>query len=847
MRLIQLMREDTPMPFMPDCFNVVILYGNEAISHFDSLIQYWSPFFTSAAWSKFLFICVSSDGHAPRLTNPPAMLSGYSLKIDPEDQNTWAIPATTLDRLQTELPLHHNRIMVHCICADYAGEPTMPAQVPVHLLLSIYRRLTITNTTSALFMMLHESPAAVAAQRALVEEIVTVQQGQQGTFAVVPYFVCPTDSDGARYSESMLWRCLMCEMLVISCSRRPWAENAVYTLGYAILNADDSELTLLREQAVCDVIAQRWAASMSHEEAWWLLTRTNVRTSDFTAPSMDNLLMDWLKKEAARYLPEPKWDPDGMNLCILQHIDSANHIHQLLTAVQAFFCANRSSSGQRAREVIHQYVLRLKDDLVHVMNIAQFPQDFLAVFFDSLGRIANRRINEPSPYRFPDRTFLQSMEKYLHQCFDSVTQRVRALEQERFAIFLAQLLVQEMKPIRDFLASVSSAGEGFQSLMAKQMLEMCGTLSIEALKDKYPPYVQQLNLVLKLREREIFSGEWFASQPSLIAPAGALDPAALRTVIVAGEKRLHQSLSPGFDKGFIIALKAMLGDVAMDSFLENNLQVKAPLLQFINVGTSPVQNIRLADVMMKGVIKADFFIDNDNIEQIQLFRCQYPLAWYVSDDPAAQKNAFLCQAASAAHAAPAPDAIVSWKDMKAPAKAAPVSSYVPVQPAPAEKNPHKVRLIKSGNRWLLVWEWMQGMETASVQINNQQPFPHDISKDPPDVTNLLSEGRNDIRIFHKGALYAECSLLGKRRDVPYTFLQPGNGTVTLKISNYPAVRPEDLLFLRCVSGDGKETLYPIAGDNSPEPLQLKGLRLSGKIDVVSAPYNPFPRLLPQRQ
>ena len=835
------------MPFMPDCFNVVILYGNEAISHFDSLIQYWSPFFTSAAWSKFLFICVSSDGHPPRLTNPPAMLSGYSLKINPEDQNSWVIPADTLDRLQTELPLHHNTIRVHCICADYAGEPTMPPQVPVHLLLSIYRRLTITNTTSALFMMLHESPAAVAAQRALVEEIVTAQQGQKGTFSVVPYFVCPTDSDGARYSESMLWRCVMCEMLVISCSRRPWAENAVYTLGYAILNADDSELTLLREQTVCDVIAKRWAEPMSHEEAWWQLTRTNAGTSDFTAPSMYNLLTGWLMQQAAHSLPEPKWEPDGMNLCSLQHMDSADKVNRLFTAVQAFYRANRSNSGERAREEIRQYVLRLKDKLMHVMNIAQFPQDFLTVFFDTLGRIANSRINEPSPCAFESKPFWQPMEKYLHQCFNSANQKLRTHEQERFAIFLAQLLVQEMKPVRDFLAATSVAGEEYQSLMARQMLEMSGTLSIEVLKDKYPPYVQQLNQVLKLREREIFSREWFASQPSLITPPGALDPSALRTVIVAGEKRLHQSLSPGFDKGFITALKTMLGDVAMDKFLEDYLKANKPLLQFINVGTSQVQSIRLADVMMKDVIKADFFISNDNIEQIQLFRCQYPLAWYVSDDPAAQKNVFLSQAASAAHTAPASDAIVSWKDMKAPAKASPVSSFVLAPPAPAEENPHHVRLIKSGNRWLLVWDWVQGMETAIVQINNQHSFPHDISKDPPDVTALLAEGRNDIRIFHKGILYAECSLLGKRRAVPYAFLPAGNGTVTLKIANYPDVNPEDLLFLRCVKGDGQETLYPIAGSNDPEPLLLKGLRLSGKTDVVSAPYNPFPRLLPQRQ
>ncbi|MGN1019296.1 MAG: hypothetical protein ACI4O7_02890 [Aristaeellaceae bacterium] len=832
------------MPFMPQYYNVVILYGNEAIDHFDSLLQYWKPFFTTAMWKKFMFISVSCDGHQPRLHNAPR-LAGFSMTIDPENRQTWTLKGTTLDLLQAEL--QHHKVMVHCICADYAATPTMPAQVPVYLIRSIYQRLSITNATCALFMMLHGHPDAVEAQRALVSEIVDAQQLYQGTFEVVPYLICPTDSTNALYSDSMLWRCIMCEMLVLSSGHRVLDTNAVYTLGYTSLNADDSELTLLREQAVCDIIARQWSEPISHEYAWWLLTQ--FKSPNFSAASMETQVQNWLLNLAKDYLPPLEWRSTGMNLCILQHIESADQIGRLYPAIMTYIRVNRAYSKQRACEAMRQHVASRMEALLHVMNLAQFPTDFLTLFFNTLDKVAGYRIEEPEYFSFPQKKRLQSMDSYLQQCFESVQPNALRLEQQRFAVYLAQQLQQEMKPLKTFLQTVSSAAEGFQNVLGKQMEELSGVLNIEHLKAKYPPYIQHLDNMLLAREREIFNADWFASQPSLITPAGVQDPDALRSMIVAGGEHLHQQLGVGYDKGFITALKAMLSDTAMLHFLDDNLVVRAPLLHFIGVNADPIQNVRLADSEMHGVIDADFFIDNDNIEQIQLYRCQYPLSWFVGSHPAAQQNIYLGQNA----VAPAPgidgqdSSITPWDMVMTPSPAVPpASTPTPALAQPRDENPHHIALIPDGSRYRLVWDWVDGMETAVVYINNQHSFPHDISKDFPDVTDLLVPGRNEIRIFRGGVLYARYNVLGKQIPVPYTFLTGSNGTVTLKIASFSCANKDDMLFLRCIRGNGTVTLYPIYGSNEPEPMLLKGLVLPGKIDVVPSPNNPFPRLMPQR-
>lgn len=834
--------------FSPAFFNTVILYGEEAIEHFDSLVQYWKQVLTPAAWDEYLFISVSTNGSVPALTQPPAHLKGFSLKVDPEDEQTWQLPSSILNTLQAALLEHP--VMVHLICGDF-NNPTMPPQTPVHLIRSINNRLGVGHASCAMFMMLHEHAKAVEAQRGLVQAVAA------SALSIYPYLLTRVGSNGALYSDAMLWRAVMCEVLILSSGRRYLTPGNVNTLGYTSLNANDNELKVLRTQAICDTIAARCDRAVTLENAWSLLTACppawrgktaapfTASPSGFSSIATENALRSWLMSLADQYVLRLE-SRDCMNLRILQRISKPEDAERLFPAVKALYEINRNTTGIRpAREHVQQYARQVKTSLQHMINAAKFPADLMQSFLDALKKIARQDL---PPLRRPahqKKGLLQSAETYLTQCFKEAEAAVRDFELQYFVMGLAKLILQELKPLEQFLATARQTSPGVHDEMVRLMDELSGGLIVGNLQNKYPAYVFQLQNQLTMSGDKLFEEIWsrFTEQHNLLTEDGRMDPAALRSLIALCEEKLHHSLGAGLDGGFIPALTTMLNNnVAMQSFLDDYLQLNSCLLHFIDEDKTMVDRIRLADTAMEGAVEADYFIDNDNVERIDLYRCQHPLSWFVSDDVIALQNRYLGQVPQAQGGRDPVLISQPWQHEQTP--------VATVQTAPVmltedeQTNPRHVALNNHNGHFMLSWVWEDGMNTAIVYMNDSPSFiPHDVSKGSLDVTSQVIYGRNDIKIYRgNGSLYAQYSALGKQTNVSYRFVPDHHGRKMLKMLGY--LRGSDTLFLQCIRGD-KPFFYPILGGDSMEPMCLKGLELSGVLQIVTAPDDAYPRLRPE--
>ncbi len=816
----------------PTYANAVILYGQEACSRFESMIDYWTTMLDSAVWSQLLFILVSDEKQqtpkVPREVEETLRRNCWIMRTD-----CTTCPSNIIDAIRMRLV--GGKTLVHCIYSDFLAPNAVPSNA-VALVDDIVHAFPQGVVDTIYYLILNTEAQAVEPQRAMLKTL------SYHPIAHV-YLLSEMANDASTIDRTILWRAVFGEVLAVSAQRRTLMNGRLYSLGQASLNANDSELRNLRRQKANEVVRNKANQAITPADAWRIITQSNDALGETDSFSLRQKVEQWVMHVSGTEISVPN-ETERKNNRILSNVYQMElNMAAIENAIERFYHIN-SSLGDKLSETRQ----RLRDKYLHKMttllcgqmNTATFPLwlvDSLIAHLSDVER-CTLRIEGRS---VPKRKLMMSANDYCDACCEVYERNCAAAAPLRAAGLCAGALHDALTALRLYILAAKGAAE----IICEPILK---TDEHEYLTHKYPKYWSCVQETEHDQGETIFGSAWVASNAPYFADNGTPIADRWQGVITSGEQQLQQAMVAQFPGSFCNVVNQECPSANdLSDFFNIYLTESRRMLHNIADPKQVPNVLYYADrtfsnhpwiISRKSNCET---VRNDNVERLDIYTLAHDLKWYLDDPDNFYLNIKTRQNAAEGEAASL------WATRTYMPEA--IETTPPKAPAQDEDRTHGLTIHMDGQRYLLTWTWLPHTSNAFVSIAQAGREVLTIPCSDAefacvqgiDISNKLPYGKLEVSVFVGGRRYAYREMSGRKDTVRYRLERAADGTSTLVLKGKTDDLRKVVLSVR-KRGDTGNLLYPINVARMDEVFRFSGLRLpsSDEAAVIPSPDDPFP-------
>lgn len=824
------------MAIQPVYANVVVFFGGDSCERLASMLRYMSLTLGDSGWQRFLFVLATPGPMGvAQLPQDIPKEARERCRNGSGDENSiiYRETAEAIHGMYSD-----GRFNLHLICDDFASGVFSP-QAPAKLV-EILRGATGLDPAVYFYLCLQKDEQAVSRQHDLAARLC---EDSALSHALV-YLLSKERDDNSLTSRETIWRALTCEILTVSANVHRVVPSRVCSLGYVSLNADEKELYNLRRQHLLEYIREQCGQSYPETQAWLDLLGTEAPDYPVGDTELREALRSWLLARIEQDLPKMT-SAQLDNFRILSGALRFKEPGDLFQFAERFFKLNLHSpnASQERAEPQHvsaqKYLLALMRRLCARPNLADFPGIVLKRMLDALWVLHNERSVRMAPM-YPQKGLLQARASYMQSCAALAEKEARRQLKEALVCNYAlaygemfayvQKLLKNSAPIRAVLDSLSIPVNLFRQL-----------------QEKYPSYNEDIANRLPQRRAELTKGL------RLYLPENAApDVDGLREFIERGVQLLHEGLRPGFNSGFIDAIRTEFSSAQeLPTFFNRYLDNKRRLFYNIYETLGTPSGIIFADSNLEQLDWRQlssakvFFVNNDNVERLDFFLLNKPLKEYLTVQACGDRNnLYFGQNESVVLPLPS-EGKASFTLPTADER----KETVQAEQRPAEAETQTLSLVKTLEKWLLKWHWAPQIPFYDVVVNGEH-IPVALEQysvlQGLDISAKLVPGRNAVALCAlNGRVLASQEFGGPRVPVEYR-----KESAALHLFCPSRFIDQLVVCERTRGEDGGErcVYYPLGApekDFDNLPLVYKGLSFRGAWEVVCCPEERFPLCEPK--
>lgn len=904
--------------------SAVVFYGQQNLDRFTMMADYWRHAMKPEERNK-LYILSATDAHA-RFSDKTAkdLFCAQCRRLKHGD----AVSSTLLHEMRKGIDTVAG-IQLHIVCGGEQQDPQMPLKFAANF----RAKVKPINVNVFYYLMAEESPDELSSQRAFARAL--DQSGQPYTL----YLLSAMDIVGGETHAFFRNRALACEILMQMRGQRNKI-NKINTLGYVSLHAFDEELSMLRRMALRDAaLAQHDDTPIDSRNAWSILFPEGEKWQTFFACSkawQDILPRAAGKKSGGKnavwmeQLPEcNKWetfernypsldnnnsirdaiqvylekmvtplirsftDDQLENARVLSGIKGRDGIGRVLQTVADLCRANMSERQIREKVDLYSKIMARQacERLCGMFNAATFPEEsVLTNVVDILHRMGQSAPAQPTlpeaPLSFVQKVMpgMANWQEYYKKQFNRAAKSARDYYLQLGVQYLARALGDAFdQEVKYFIRSLQ-AGDFFNRA-AKAIIPR--DISETELKDKYPPYCQDVDgamnrrsdksewpygeidgsdatgyaaiysyplireLMMLVKKEEDGQEENRGEQERLLELSERHTTQYLVTTINKENRRLQTEQSPEYRTTFIRALLTMKQtESAMDDFLKTYLGDSKKMLFMVHAQNLTMTNrtyfvdsgLESNEWVKKNKDKV-MLVGNDNVECIDLYPVAEPLAELLKMN---DNTLFGAQEdEDDAGDVIAADRDAGWdddddddegwvdsNDADAAKDALTTSKNQGNQDDVPKAVPcQPVTSKRNGKNYMVYWpvNYQRKSDFAKIVVQPSNKSFTTTNASQEDVTQYLVRGKNIVEVYYDSKLYAKGEVVAKLEQITYRITMKEKGAC-LQVN-----LPSDSRFVLREEGRNGHMVYPIRINESGvyEPLQL-----SSKAYLAEIGYNP---------
>ncbi len=863
------------MPLDVNYAAAVLFFGDDACDHSADLIRTLGLALSKTAWSRFVFVRSMTQGAKRRDLERRPGLVGFDESFVRLPNGSVQVASDLIRALRGTLGA--GQLRIHCIVSSHAGNP-VPGDFPVRCALAVAQVFSVTQVPIYIHTLLSEDEDARREQNALASAMLN----PPAYASFLPYFYTATYENGGEVGSYAPWRSIAWLILHNSIVTNVPAQG-VYAVGYNAINANDRELTLLREHAVCEKLAGLSRAPITEREAWRLLTDSEGdggAQPRFESPEeMREETHRWLMRRVDAALPQPTQEELDM-LRILCAADSAGDADDALCA---FYGCNTAVPEDRPDDTrypgvfVRESILgdmrrHLASAIFALPNLEQFPLSALHSLIAALTAIAKQPLPEldgSAPREGVFSRFGPMKTAYVRKCIAARHDSAR----ERYVHLVCRSLTGPLKKMYSQLLLALTRIKDKQTFTRRLQEKPDDQISL--LKEKYPDYTRQIAGSLS-SQIGLFGNDWdrnaslvrkaHSAQP-LYGPTGAMDEAQYRRLIDDAMDRIDASRS------FIAVINSEYPNTQkMHEFINAYMPMPRAMMSMSGMQQTEetivylldenLQNHPWAAAANRG---ARYALRNDNVERVCVYRQGFTLPDLVQGNPCIFGNLFIPLPQNAHQTA---GHSIAWNsDARSDAADAREDAGESEAPVLITARPNS-----EGTAVEVAWVWPENAEKLYLRVNGGSAIACKRSSLPgitlTKATAPLRVGCNRVALYltaaaGEDALYAQTFVSGLIQRVG---VEAGGSTLTITVpgrDNFVPEydRPEDrarlweedarfqlALMIRRPGAepDAPCMLFPVClpqVGHTDTVCRFEGLRLRGSGQLVRSPNYRYHSLL----
>lgn len=818
------------MPIMPQSMHVIVLYGRKACEQLSPMVHYYQRALADGAWGQIGWVSATAGNQEPDGWSdiPGASLKAHAVM---RENHCMTLDQNTINDIQRRC--NKGTVTFHFVCDDFETQEMDNQSVPqlIKDLNEYFYNVGVTSVNAYVYMFLHTDFDKIAAQRDFLSAL-----KELGSASVYPYFISQLLENGSRCEPWLTQRAVMCEILAIMDGRaRASVKGDVYSLGYASLNANDGELHACRWRALLDAFDKACRVPISNFSAWNMLTGSGLTAYD--PHQMPHYVTDWLK-ELAKYQMnrafERLFQMSNAAFDNLQQLIDLNAlpVEDIQKAVAQFYQLNFTYVLTQVPDDVEKRIKHFFDQLSSRPNAASFPDELLNGLFAELQKIVSADLELPV-LQLPQRSKVELPGRYRKRCFDACNRYYREASEATLVYEYAKHFRATIQRIRDYLSRAGGIFPFIQQMVKKETAQLPSN-------EKYPSYITEIQNTLN-------GYSLFLNEDPLFDPSTG-DPLEkqIHLLLAKEDEQLHQKMPAGYNGTFIQAIRAVFNTPnTMNQFLDNYLVCNHRMFYSPHESIGNYTTVLYVDNDLQipsspQVVQC--VIDNDNAEKLNRYTLKNKLGFYLESDMQGKPYFTLANTQPLfPQSAPAPQKVEA-PEVKERSDAVDTSATL--------RQAFDPKLTVT-SKFFLNWNWEPGLNSVSVQLNNQPPKIISVTQysmsNGFSIARNINSGANYVKITRSdNTFYAELTFPGKPLPLQYNIKSEGNNSVSLLVQNLGS----DVIrrMVLCETKGNFSIYYPMCAPAAPHSnlYVYKNLRFSGSISLItdprerSDPFNPIP-------
>ena len=824
--------------------NVIVLYGDGAVSHFADLINRWNGMLSYNQWDRLQFILAAGEMPKFQLEEPASQRVNSNntrfFRIQEEGPNESVYYGLVYNKVKT------GTLRLHLICD--AGERELSYDWAKTLIQSASMIGTLTTHCYYYFHFGRNSSIGEN------EQIIQLLKTQEGT----TFLLGDSDELGGYIRPEERWYATELAVL-LNCAGRLSVSRGAYSLGYSSLNASGSELRRICESAGCQALQEILGKQV-----------TTMSEAGMSVPllmdGLDSLkgMREWLRAIAKERVPAPKpsalrnaWVTIRMN----RNLPATEAVRRMKRFADLNYAGNRTVQ-EIAGELAGETERTVRGRLRYSVATAGFsPQVFQEIAAELHG-IASMN-PEPNGCTYPKPPLLVKLGKgipeYEEQCKAQIMSSIRDYILEKNLCVFARELEQAYLRLADWVAAtkeISLHRRGKETALEllqdiRKELDDREKGNVIQLKMKYRAYAEALEAIRPPLSdlTENAETEYFDEQGNPIEKAW-------RQLVHQAGKNMEKRLPEQFRGDFFRVLNGEFSTKEeREKFFEEYLRSGKRMYMHLKVMPGQGVPVLLADERLTDswFTKQNIYqTRTDNAENLTLYPLSMEAAELLKDTTAyfRGKDAVsrgtggidIFAETKTQKERPAPTALPEQNLFETPAEQETRNAF-----SGAVSDVHMEPDAK--NEYRLYWPWKGNDATAMVELFQNGEKVGRVAVIPVlkfrqngdnlYVTEEIMGGRSvpagtltvTIRDA-KNAIYVEGAAVSGRRDV--VRYRMNNQMLRLRPDMNSSMAK---LVLRSTDTDGTQTYYPLYPAAEGDMWRYEGLQINdGRI--VTDPTQP---------
>ena len=819
--------------------NVFLFYGNQITSHFPEIISSWKPMLQNTHWNDCCFILLSEKGidynSIPEDLKPMIAERSRSLTRFTEQAGTM-VGGFVRGLLNGPGP-----ILLHCVCSNIENENLNGFEL--NAFIRSFCAYFIGHPHPVIYLTLSSHIPSLQKQTRFVTELYSEDLFEKST----TYFLSDTNEYMGRVTQQQQLRMLICELALIIKNARVLSKRSIFSLGYSVLNANNSELSDLETKT----LIENWLRdavnneSTSPDKHFW-----DIATNKVPFPNEINFkeaITEWICQLIFGLIRFPSEVARKNNRILGSLYSPSSTPEHRKKHILRFFEMNNST--EHFDSVAKQYFDNLLTKLLCDPCSAQFKNKqpstiaLLEAICSVLKEKAEFNIPPFTVSPIPQKKILESNQAYVDRCCELCERDAYKYCTDKAVHVMAGYMLQHISGIIHFISNVETPQSLFPALSIPYA-------DYSVLCNKYPNILKTINAVLASPKH--YHALLTENRTPLFDPNGNPLLDEWKQILNSAVLQLHVDLNVT-NPTFLCRLnKECPTAPALENFIDTYISQPFMVLSYAgapgNAETKYLVDNDLQDHPWTAAHRNDAYIVNtDNIERIDRFNIAESVSSLLQiRNPALFPYFSDTDISSEVYA----DNDNVFQDIVFQRPVEENKTTFDSQGNPENKGHFNMnmRISRQAAGYILTWDWPPHTHNMFVHVESEErgiihsAYP----VNGGNALNLLTVsqgelpyGKLSITITGKNAkgttYWDKKDFCGKRDLLSYQFSNQGN-KITLSLHGRDAFLHQ--LLLRNEEND-QVVFYPLAPS---ENKTYSGLQLNGSSTLIINPTIGYPSL-----